>query len=73
MVIFRQSNLSYNMEDISKLKESVNDFLSYTTTYIQDLQDKNAEIIEQNNRLRAENNFLRISLKYINKKKINER
>ena len=61
------------MEDISKLKESVNDFLSYTTTYIQDLQDKNAEIIEQNNRLRAENNFLRISLKYINKKKINER
>jgi regulator of replication initiation timing len=61
------------MEDISKLKESVHDFLSYTTSYIQDLQDKNAEIIEQNSKLQAENNFLRIALKYINKKKINNR
>jgi regulator of replication initiation timing len=56
------------MEDISKLKESVNDFLSYSTEYIQDLQDKIAKLNEENNTLRQQNRFLRMALKYINKK-----
>jgi len=57
------------MEDISKLKESVNDFLSYTTSYIQDLQDRLAEITEQNSKLLDENRRLRIALRYRDKKR----
>ena len=54
---------------ISKLKESVNDFLSYSTEYIQDLQDKIAKLNEENNTLRQQNRFLRMALKYIEKKR----
>jgi regulator of replication initiation timing len=57
------------MEEISKLKESVNDFLSYSTEYIQDLQDKIAKLNEENNTLRQQNRFLRMALKYIEKKR----
>ena len=56
------------MEDISKLKTQINDFLSYSTEYIQDLQDKIAKLDEENSKLRQQNHFLRISLKYIEKK-----
>ena len=56
------------MEEISKLKDGINDFLSYTTTYIQDLQDKLAETTARNNRLQDENHRLRIALKYCKKR-----
>jgi DNA anti-recombination protein RmuC len=56
------------MEDISKLKESVNDFLSYSTEYIQDLQDKIAKLDEENNKLEQQIHFLQLALKYIEKK-----
>jgi DNA anti-recombination protein RmuC len=57
------------MEDISKLKESVNDFLSYSTEYIQDLQDKIAKLNEENNRLKREIDILKMALRYIEKKR----
>jgi regulator of replication initiation timing len=57
------------MDDISKLKIQINDFLSYSTEYIQDLQDKIAKLDEENNTLRQQNHFLRMALKYIEKKR----
>ena len=57
------------MEEISVLKCKINNFLEYSTSYIQDLQEQIRLLTESNNRLKRENELLKVALKYKKKKK----
>jgi pyruvate-formate lyase len=56
------------MEEISELKYKINNFLEYSTNYILDLQEQIRLLTESNNRLKRENDLLKMTFKYKKKK-----